>query len=368
MGQKIKKALSLIGPYPYNPYLIFLFLAAIMVPRLMPIAYEVPAGDARHRATATLILLSLILPTFCAAYTWFLNKFRFWSKTSLTFYILEVAIAQSVIFIYFPKVKPLLYERYGYELRTPATASPVMFVVALSIFLFSLALIHKADRKILERLENANSLVRQLKSDREELLNLDEDIRRQTSQFLHDRVQSDLMVVGMKLKSVSGKSSAEVNEAIDLAIARLENSRGKDLRNLIQSLSPNFETSGLNGSLDILARHYESSTSISVKVDSPTEKLDSQYLLGIYRIIEQALLNSFVHGPAKNVSVTVSTSSAGATEISVADDGPGADLATVQSGIGSAIIDSWVGILEGKKTVDTVPGHGYRLVVKFPDN
>jgi len=25
-----------------------------------------------------------------------------------------------------------------------------------------------------------------------------------------------------------------------------------------------------------------------------------------------------------------------------------------------------VGIIGGKKTVDTVPGHGYRLVVNFP--
>ena len=368
MGPRIRRLLALIGPYPYNPYLIFLFLSAIMVPRLMPIAYEVPAGDERHRATATLILMSLILPTFCAVYTWLLTKFRFWSEKSLWFYILEVAIAQSFIFIYFPNIKPILQEKYGFVLRTPATASPAMFVVALVIFLLSLALIHKADRKILDRLEMSNLLVRQLKTDREELLNLDEDIRRQTSRFLHDHVQSDLMVVGMKLKSISGKSSTEVNEVIELAIAQLENSRGKDLRSLIQTLSPNFETAGLKGSLDALIRQYESGTSISVQIDSETEKLDSQYLLGIYRIIEQALLNSFVHGPAKNVMVSVSTSSAGTTEISVEDDGPGADLTTVQSGIGSAIIDSWVGILEGKKTVDTVPGHGYRLVINFPAN
>ena len=366
MVQRIREALSLLGPYPYNPYLIFLFLSAIMVPRLMPIAYEVPAGDERHGATATLIAMSLILPSFCAAYTWLLTKFRFWSEKSFWLYILEVAIAQSVIFVYFPYIKPILQEKYGYVLRTPATASPAMFFVALFIFLISLALIHKADRKILDRLEMSNLLVRQLKTDREELLNLDEDIRRQTSQFLHDRVQSDLMIVGIELKSISGKSSAEVNEVIELAIARLENSRGKDLRSLIQTLSPNFETAGLKGSLEVLIRPYESSTSISVEIDSQTEKLDSQYLLGIYRIIEQALLNSFVHGPAKKVLVVVSTSAAGATEISVADDGPGADLATVQSGIGSAIIDSWIGILEGKKTVDTVPGHGYRLVVNFP--
>ena len=368
MGQKIKKALSVLGPYPYNPYLIFLFFSAIMVPRLMPIAYEVPAGDERHRATVTLLVLSLILPSFCAAYVWLLIKFRFWSEKSLWLYILEVSIAQSFILVFFPIIKPILQENYGYKLRTPATASPVMFIATLILFLLALALIHRADRELLDRLKSANVLVRQLKSDREELLNLDEDIRRQTSQFLHDRVQSDLMVVGMKLKSISGKSSAEVNEVIELAIARLENSRGKDLRNLIQTLSPNFETARLKGSLVVLVRQYESSTSISVEIDSETEKLDSQYSLGIYRIIEQALLNSLVHGPARNVLVAVSTSSAGATEISVADDGPGADLATVQSGIGNAIIDSWVGILEGKKTVDTVPGHGYRLVVNFPDN
>ena len=368
MAQKIKGALSLLGPYPYNPYLIFLFLSAIMVPRLMPIAYEVPAGDERHSATATLIAMSLVLPTFCAVYTWLLNKFRFWSEKSLWLYILEVAIAQSFIFVYFPKIKPILEEKYGYVLRTPATASPAMFIVALFIFLLSLALIHMADRKILDRLEMSNLLVRQLKTDREELLNLDEDIRRQTSQFLHDRVQSDLMVVGMKLKSISGKSTAEVNEVLELAIARLENSRGKDLRNLIQTLSPNFETAGLKGSLEVLIHQYESSSSVSVQIDSETEKLDSQYLLGIYRISEQALLNSFVHGPARKVLVAVSTSDDGTTEISVADDGPGADLTSVQSGIGSAIIDSWVGILDGKKTVDTLPGHGYRLVVKFPDN
>lgn len=368
MAQRIKKALSLLGPYPYNPYLIFLFFSAIMVPRLMPIAYEVPPGDERHRATATLIVMSLILPTFSATYAWLLTKFRFWSEKSLLLYIFEVAIAQSFIFVYFPYIKPILHEKYDYDLRTPATASPAMFVFSLFLFLSALALIHKADRKILDRLKTANILVRQLKTDREELLNLDEDIRSQTSRFLHDRVQSDLMIVGMKLKSISGKSTAEVNEVLELAIARLENSRGKDLRTLIETLSPNFETAGLKGSLEVLLHYYELSTSISFEIDSETEKLDAQYLLGVYRIIEQALLNSFVHGPAKNILVTVSTSPAGATEISVSDDGPGADLDLVGTGLGTAIIDSWVGILEGKKTVDTVPGHGYRLVVIFPNN
>jgi signal transduction histidine kinase len=225
---------------------------------------------------------------------------------------------------------------------------------------------HKSERRIIERLEKADVLVEQLKVDREELVNLDEAIRRQTSTFLHDRVQSDLMVVGMKLKSIQGTASDEVNEVIDRAIARLENTRSADLRNIIQVLSPNFEAGGLKSSIESLIKQYESNMVVLIQIDSASEALDSLNLLGAFRIIEQGLLNAFVHGPAKNAFVSVATDSAGKTQVLISDDGPGTDLDFVDSGVGTAVIDSWVGILNGKKTVDTVPGHGYRLQVVFP--
>jgi signal transduction histidine kinase len=341
---------------------------AIMVSRFMPIAFEVPAGAERHSATATLAILSLIPSIFFAGMAWLYTKFRFWSEKSLVLYIAEVALAGSFIFVYFPRIKPFLQENYGYDLKTPATASPTMFISSVIMFLFSLAFIHTAERKILNRLKEADDLVLQLKADREELVNLDEAVRSQTSRFLHDRVQSDLMVVGMNLKAISGKSTEEVNEVIDLAITRLENSRGKDLRELIETLSPNFDTGGLKGAIEVLTKQYEANMAISIQVDGVSEELDSLYLLGIYRIIEQALLNSFVHGPAKNVLVTVSASSYDSVEVSIADDGPGTELSKVRSGIGNAIMDSWVGIIGGKKIIETVPGHGYRLQVSFPRN
>ena len=366
MTSKFKRALALIGPYPYNPYLIFLLFMAIMVSRFMPIAYEVPAGPERHAATATLAVFSLIPSVFFAGMAWLYTKLRFWSDKSLVLYIAEVALAASFIFVYFPRLKPFLQENYGYEFRTPATASPAMFVSSLFFFLFSLALIHTAERKILDRLDRADQLVEQLKADREELVNLDEAIRRQTSTFLHDRVQSDLMIVGMKLKSIQGTASDEINEIIDLSITRLENSRGSDLKNIIQVLSPNFEVGGLQSSIQSLIMQYESNMAVLIQIDEGSEQLDSLNLLGAYRIVEQGLLNAFVHGPAKNVFVSVSTDSVGKTEILISDDGPGTDLDIVDSGVGTAVIDSWVGILNGKKTVDTVPGHGYRLQVSFP--
>jgi nitrate/nitrite-specific signal transduction histidine kinase len=117
--------------------------------------------------------------------------------------------------------------------------------------------------------------------------------------------------------------------------------------------------------ITLRAHRHNRYYSISAQVDHESEKLDAIQLLGFYRIIEQALLNSFVHGPAQNVLVTVSNLSAGSTEISIEDDGPGTDLAKIRSGEGSAIMDSWVGILGGRKIVDSAPGGGFRIQVLF---
>jgi len=364
--QRLKRFLGFFGPYPYNPYLIFLFFFAFFFSRFVNLVAETPAGPERWRAGGVIILIALIPGSFFAVSAVLLQKYRFWSSSSLLLYVLEVTTAMLVLELYSPIVNPILEKMFDYDYVAPISLSINIFIATLILALTTLALMHKSERVIIERLEKADDLVEQLKVDREELVNLDEAIRRQTSTFLHDRVQSDLMVVGMKLKSIQGTASDEINEVIDRAIARLENTRSADLKNIIQVLSPNFEAGGLKSSLESLIKQYESNMAVLIQIDEDSEALDSLNLLGSHRIIEQGLLNAFVHGPAKNVFVSVSTDSVGKTEILISDDGPGTDLEFVDSGVGTAVIDSWVGILSGKKTVDTVPGHGYRLVVNFP--
>ncbi len=105
---------------------------------------------------------------------------------------------------------------------------------------------------------------------------------------------------------------------------------------------------------------------VSVQISEPIELLDSEVRLGIYRIVEQALLNALVHGPATKVQVNVSNEIDGFTKVVVSDNGPGVNIEEVSPGVGSAIIDSWVGILGGKRSIDSSPGYGYRLEVTFP--
>jgi signal transduction histidine kinase len=362
----VRKVLALIGPYPYNPYLIFLFFWSIVLSRLLPLVTDQPSGTARWSAAGVVFLLSFIPPSLFAIAAYMLQMARNWRTPTLPRYIVEVAIGQSLSFVYAPFLHSTIESRYGYDFQTLTTINLQVFLGALIFVLLALALMHQAERKITERLKKADELVAHLKADREELINLDETIRRQTSSFLHDRVQSDLMVVGIKLKAIQGTASIEINDVIDKAISRLENTRSADLKNIIQVLSPNFEASGLKGSFESLIKQYESNMAVIIQVDSASEELDSHYLLGAYRIVEQGLLNSLIHGPAKKAHVSITTDAAGNSEIMVSDDGPGADLDCVSSGVGTAVIDSWVSILNGKKTVDTVPGHGYRLVIKFP--
>jgi signal transduction histidine kinase len=363
---KARKLLRLIGPYPYNPYLIFLFFFAIFFSRFIPLVSFLPAGPERWRAGGIVIVASTVPGLIFCVGSILLNEFRFWSSESTLLYVLEVAFFQYLNLLYLPFINRRLKAQLGRSNETLIALSPNIFAVSLILVLIALALMHQAERKISDRLNLATKLVTKLESERQGLIHSDEQLRRQTSQFLHDRVQSDLMVVGMKLKSISGRSTPEINEVIEKAISRLEETRSSDLRNIIQILSPNLEAGSLQSALELLFEQYRSSMDIAMHIDDAVEGADSELLLGIFRIVEQSILNSLVHGPASRVQVDVRSAADGALELTIADDGPGTSIDGINVGVGTAVIDSWVDILKGKKEIDSAPGHGYQLEVFIP--
>jgi len=368
MKSQIKRALSLVGPYPYNPYLIFLLLFALFFSRFAPLTALVPAGYERLQSFVLIILLSAIPGGIHALGAGLLNKYRFWSSKSFILYVLEVASFLFLNFHLTPQINGFLQRHIGHSSGTLISLNFNVFAMLLVLILIALALLHKAEQRISAQLDLASKLVSKLEAEREVLIQSDEELRRHASQFLHDRVQSDLMVVGIELKSISGQVSSEVKEVIERSILRLENTRALDLRNLIQNLTPNLNGGNLKSALDILVRPYRTNINISLQIDEATEDLESQISLGIFRIVEQSILNALVHGPANRVHVNVSTSHEGMTVIIVDDDGPGIASGTAIAGIGTAIIDSWVGIFKGTKEINSVPNHGYRLKVTFSNS
>ena len=366
MGSKITKALRFIGPYPYNPYLIFLFFFAFYFSRFVPVVIDQPRGLARWAAAFVVLFLSALPSSLFALLGYFVQRNRRWNAQNLVFYICEVALGQSVLFLCAPLLHMTLKRLFNFQYEASITLTPGFFIGSLMMVLVALAIMHRAERTIVNRLFLASQLVIKLENDREDLIKADEAIRDQTSRFLHDRVQSDLMVVGMKLRSVAGKSSDEVNEVIDRAISRLENTRTSDLKNLVQILAPNFQAGGLTSAIDNLLEQYRTTMEVSVHIDKKSQELDSKVLLGIFRITEQTILNSLVHGPANKVQIEISTDNSGISTLTISDNGPGVSIEDISSGVGTAIIDSWVGLLQGFKEIDSAPGHGIQLQVRFP--
>lgn len=361
--KSLKKFASLIGPYPYNPTFIFLFFFALYFSRYAPLVLEQPKGLQRWQIGGIIIAIAFLPSFIYSMYAYLLQRYRFWNKSNLFFYILEVAICQSLIFLLHPIMQAMLKLGSNTRIEAPVIANLNLYLTSLVLTFMALALMHRAERSISNRLKEADELVVRLESGREELVKSGEELRKQTSQFLHDRVQSDLMVIGMNLKSVSGKSSSEVDVVLDEAGRLLERIRTSDIRNLVQILSPNFEVGGLSEALNQLNSQYLKIMDVTVEIEA--ERLEPNQMLGIFRIVEQALLNSLIHGPAEKASVTVANTGTKDITLTVNDNGPGIGFEETKFGVGSAVIDSWVSILKGRKEIISSPGNGYKLEVVF---
>ncbi len=360
----LSKYWSWLGPYPYNPGLIFIFFASIYFSRFLPGINQQPEGGPRWIAGLLILALACIPSGLFALLAYVVQRFRFWPSNFIT-YVFEVAIGQALLLLFSPIIAFVLRTQLGLEYSAPVTLTPALFGASLFLVLGMLAIMHHGERSIRSRLAAADKLVAKLELDREGLVKADIELREQTSRFLHDRVQSDLMVAAMKLKTVSGKSSDDVNQVVDLVISRLEQTRTTDLRDLVQVLAPHFEASGFRESVRVLASPYKTSMDIEIVVDDASEALKHDVLLGVFRIIEQALLNALVHGPAKHVKVSLATDTQGRSQLEISDDGPGSVSGRDSSGVGTSVIDSWLSILNGVKTIETVQGYGYRLTVSF---
>ena len=364
MLKKLSRYLAWIGPYPYNPGLIFIFFATTYFTRFVPAISQQPEGVERWIAALVIVALACIPGGLFALLAILFQRYRPWPSNLIT-YVIEVAFAQFLLLLFLPPITLVLRNQLDWDYSAPIALTPVLFGSSLFLALVLLALMHLGERSIRNRLGAADRLVAKLELDRAGLVKADIELRDQTSRFLHDRVQSDLMVAAMKLRRVAGKSSPEVNDAIERVISKLEQTRTTELRDLVQVLATNFKAAGFRESVRVLATPYRESMDIEVRVDDASEALSHELLLGAFRIIEQSLLNALVHGPAKQVKVSLTTDSAGRSHLEISDDGPGSALGSASTGVGTAVIDSWLSILKGVKTIETAQGHGYRLTVSF---
>jgi signal transduction histidine kinase len=364
----MKKALQsftsrYLGPFPVNPLLAFLFSFSYYFAHVNGLLSGFLGAGNLITYVPLAFFLAVCFGSVTGAIAYLIERFHRFQSRNLGLYILEVAVISTTLTLISRLFTFTLADSLDLDLSEIWNITPLGLLINVPVYLIVLSLLHQSEKLIRLRLERVSSQVSKLKSDRKLLVESDEEIRRQVAQYLHDRVQSDLMVALIQLRSLNHKSDQERESEIESIFEKLDRLRSVDLSKLSLILAPNFSMGGLFGSLEILIEQYNQNFKTSLTLDPDLGNIDDSAMLGIYRIIEQALLNTITHGPAANVDIEVKREGREIVHVQVRDDGPGADSTHV--GVGTTIIDSWVDQMNGEKEIVTAPAQGYELLVKL---
>jgi len=223
-----------------------------------------------------------------------------------------------------------------------------LFLVTLLLFYTLHAAIGSANSRISEEARQAQVARAALEVQRRRLIDSQEKTRKQIADFLHDRLQSDLVILGIQMNRAAATLPTESREVLHAFVDEIERIREVGVREVSQALAPELQNRSLTHAIRDLTRQYEPVTQISVEVSESAEVTESQRL-AVYRIVEQALLNAVKHAEPESVSVVINC---GAHHIDITVENDGRQLpATGSAGSGFAIIETWVSQFEGNWSI-----------------
>jgi len=202
------------------------------------------------------------------------------------------------------------------------------------------------------------------------LLESEERVRGEVAAFLHDRVQTDLVSIALRIRATIGQDPDAMSRELTSVVSDLERVRSQEVRRASRQLSPNLATVSLDAALRDLAESYRPGMNVTIIVnESVAHRIaqchDDTQATGIYRICEQGLLNSAIHGHATDCMISVSLTRRDDIVLNLSDNGVGQQHETLQPGMGMTVIAAWVEALEGEWSLETAE-QGMTLTASFP--
>ena len=360
----LKRFLSWIGPHDYNYSLIFAWTFIFMwaQARSFVTTTENIIERLKFGLEVSLVISSILI--IIIFYLFLCMKLRNNKVASLRRYSMEIfgASAISTLLVYLYNQTIISWtDRPRY---LGPDDKPVIFILRIIFCFLFVAMTHQLQKSLKSRLQDAERINESLLQEYKALIEADEAIRGQASRYLHDRVQSEIMLATFQLKKRVDEIGFSSDEKISSVIHQLEKIRSLDIKILSRLLTPNIEIEGVRGAIESLCSQYSSSIEFQFDFDPTLEQLTHEQSLGVFRIVEQAVINAITHGPASKINIVARANSANGFTVEISDNGPGAH--TLGTGTGSVIIDAWVSILNGKKEILSKAGAGYTLIFSFP--
>jgi signal transduction histidine kinase len=254
-----------------------------------------------------------------------------------------------------------------------------VIVVAAQLLAIAGLLVQRARRRHAEEMVLAREAtiranyerIRQLAG---RLINAQEAARAGIARDLHDGVCQELAGVSIAVGSLK-ISSANIQDAqTQNALSKIQSETlgmFEGIRRLSHELHPaTLRLVGLATALQAHCSEVEKRNGVQAafKADGAFTDLDPDVAVCLFRIAQEALRNSILHGQAKRLAVSL-VRSADRVELTVTDDGCGFDLETARqkgNGLGLVSIEERAHVLGGVVDIVTRPGKGTTVHVQAP--
>jgi PAS domain S-box-containing protein len=224
-----------------------------------------------------------------------------------------------------------------------------------------------AEKKLLEYQQQLRALTNQLSIK-------EEDEKRKTGMYLHDRIGQSLSILKMKMEMMgaelaggyAGEKSGEILELLEKTI--------HDTRVLSYELSPVIlHELGLEVALEWLTEQTQKQHNIAVsfKSDKKAKQLDESLKIIVYRAVSELLNNVVKHARADNAVVSMKGKN-GQLQITVEDNGVGFDpseidgIAAAERGFGLFSIKERLHYLGGNILIKSARNQGTRITLFAP--
>jgi signal transduction histidine kinase len=212
--------------------------------------------------------------------------------------------------------------------------------------------------RVLEhRSEEAEGQMRELS---QQLVNTQEEERRNLSRELHDHVAQVLTGLRMGLGRIERISGDRRVSAAVAECRQLVDDMFRTVRDLALGLRPSMlDDFGLQPALEWHVRDFSRRFNMDaeLKIDGDVASLPDKHRTCVYRVIQEAMTNAARHARAKAILVEVSSRD-GQLRVAVSDDGIGLDPAMGRRGLGLRGIEERVKELRGSMTIARRAGTG----------
>ncbi len=362
-----------LGPWPIHPGLLWTFLALLLAGaawRLIGAQPLLPVASPLAQRVVVIVMFAILVPAIGVVPLIIYLRIRGrLSRNPIRSpeYLISLAAAAAVGALVIEPLLPtfpIMQQILGHPsfIETFSRAFIVVWLVS--------ALIGTVYERIQRESDTARAALQTVVTQRRLLLESEERVRGQVAAYLHDRVQTDLVTIGLRIRAAVDLEREEMTREIDASLADLERVRADEVRSASRRLSPHLARVPFDIALRDLAAGYRPGMTINVSVaDDAASRLrtgDSiTVATGLYRICEQGLLNAAVHGHATECWIQLSLDSQGRFVLSLHDNGVGLPASPTPAGMGTTVISAWSQALDGAWSLESADV-GARLTAVIP--